>query len=65
MTLRITGANITDTSVVAADLSTDSVTNPKIQNGAITISKLNSSVTLQILASDGTTVLKTIVSPGA
>jgi hypothetical protein len=49
---------------VADDLASDSVTNPKIQNSAVTISKFSTPVTLNIIASDGTTVLKTLVTPG-
>jgi|Wag4MinimDraft_6_1082665.scaffolds.fasta_scaffold13504_2 hypothetical protein len=64
MTQRITNKNITDTTIIADDLASDSVTNPKIQNSAVTINKFSTPVTLNIIASDGTTVLKTLVTPG-
>jgi hypothetical protein len=64
MTQRITNKNIEDTTIIAADLATDCVTNTKIQNSSITRSKLSTPVTLNIIASDGVTILKTIVSPG-
>jgi hypothetical protein len=65
MTQRITNSNITDTTIIANDLASDCVTNSKIQNSAVTISKFSLPVTLNIIASDGSTILKTLVTPGS
>ena len=55
MTTRITTDNITDGTIVTADIADDGVTTAKIAS-------LN---TIQILASDGSTVVKTIFTPGS
>jgi hypothetical protein len=64
MTTRITGSNIQDTAVDTADLANSAVTNAKLSSASVTQNKLSTPVTLNIIASDGTTVLKTIVGPG-
>jgi hypothetical protein len=64
MTTRITGSNIQDTSVDTVDLVNSSITNPKLASASVTQSKLSTPVTLNIIASDGVTILKTLVGPG-
>ena len=75
MTTRITPDNITDGTIVTADIAdagdptakiTDAnVTNDKLSSTAVTSSKMASLNTIQILASDGSTVVKTIFTPGS
>ena len=64
MTTRITTSNITDATVATADLSNASVTNTKLSSTSVTSSKMANLVTFNIIASDGSTVLKTLYSPG-
>tara|TARA_Y100000004_G_scaffold86372_1_gene96873 strand:- start:4127 stop:4672 length:546 start_codon:yes stop_codon:yes gene_type:complete len=66
---------IKDGGVVTAELADDAVTTAKIADGNITealmaddsisSAELKSLVTIQILASDGSTVVKTIFTPGS
>lgn len=65
MTTRITTDNITDGQVKTADLADTEVTNGKLASTAVTSSKMASLVTINILASDGSTVVKTIFTPGS
>ena len=70
MTTRITTDNITDGTIVTADIADDgvttaNVTNDKLSSTAVTSSKMASLNTIQILASDGSTVVKTIFTPGS
>ena len=61
--------------MVTAELADDAVTTAKIADGnitealmaddAISSAELKSLVTIQILASDGSTVVKTIFTPGS
>ena len=60
MTTRITTDNITDGQVKTADLADTEVTNGKLASTAVTSSKMSGLVTINILASDGSTVVKTI-----
>ena len=60
MTTRITTDNITDGQVKTADIADTEVTNGKLASTAVTSSKMASLVTINILASDGSTVVKTI-----
>ena len=75
MTTRITTDNITDGTVETADIKDANVTTAKIGNDQVTEAKmaddaissvqLKSLDTIQILASDGSTVVKTIFTPGS
>ena len=65
MTTRITTDNITDATIETADIADSQITNGKLASTAVTSSKMASLVTVQILASDGSTVVKTIFTPGS
>jgi hypothetical protein len=65
MTTRITTDNITDGTVSTADIADTEVTNAKLSSTAVTSSKMDGLVTINILASDGSTVVKTIFTPGS
>jgi len=75
MTTRITTENITDGTVSTADIKDanvttakigdDQVTEAKMADDAISSVQLKSLTTIQILASDGSTVVKTIFTPGS
>jgi hypothetical protein len=65
MTTRITTQNITDGTIQTADVADVQVTNGKLAATAVTSSKMASLVTINILASDGSTVVKTIFTPGS
>ncbi len=65
MTTRITTDNITDDTIQTADVADLQVTNGKLASTAVTSSKMASLVTINILASDGSTVVKTIFTPGS
>ncbi len=65
MTTRITTDNITDATIQTDDIANTQVTNGKLASTAVTSSKMASLVTINILASDGSTVVKTIFTPGS
>ena len=65
MTTRITTDNITDATIETADVADEQITNGKLASTAVTSSKMASLVTVPILASDGSTVVKTIFTPGS
>ena len=65
MTTRITTDNITYGQVKTADLADTEVTIGILASTAVTSSKMASLVTINILASDGSTVVKTIFTPGS
>jgi len=75
MTTRITTDNITDGTVGTVDIADGNITTAKVGDDQITEAKmaddaissvqLKSLSTIQILASDGSTVVKTIFSPGS
>tara|TARA_Y100000361_G_C11047626_1_gene283390 strand:- start:520 stop:717 length:198 start_codon:yes stop_codon:yes gene_type:complete len=65
MTTRITTENITDATIQTGDIADSQVTNGKLASTAVTSSKMDGLVTINILASDGSTVVKTIFTPGS
>tara|TARA_B100000287_G_C20390431_1_gene685369 strand:+ start:262 stop:459 length:198 start_codon:yes stop_codon:yes gene_type:complete len=65
MTTRITSENITDATIQTGDIADSQVTNGKLASTAVTSSKMDGLVTINILASDGSTVVKTIFTPGS
>ena len=65
MTTRITSENITDATIQTGDIADSQVTNGKLASTAVTSNKMDGLVTINILASDGSTVVKTIFTPGS
>ena len=58
-------AEIADDAVTTAKINDANVTNAKLASTAVTSNKMASLVTINILASDGSTVVKTIFTPGS
>tara|TARA_B100000900_G_scaffold298345_1_gene256843 strand:- start:1005 stop:1550 length:546 start_codon:yes stop_codon:yes gene_type:complete len=58
-------AELADDAVTTAKIDDANVTNAKLASTAVTSSKMASLVTINILASDGSTVVKTIFTPGS
>ena len=58
-------AELADDAVTTAKVTDANITNAKLSSTAVTSSKMASLVTINILASDGSTVVKTIFTPGS
>ena len=58
-------AELADDAVTTAKINDANVTNAKLASTAVTSNKMASLVTINILASDGSTVVKTIFTPGS
>lgn len=61
----VTTAKINDSAVTTAKIADNAITEAKMADDAISSAELKSLVTINILASDGTTVVKTIFTPGS
>ena len=61
----IATAEIQDDAVTTAKIADNNITEALMADDAISSAELKSLVTIQILASDGTTVVKTIFTPGS
>lgn len=61
----VTTAKINDDAVTTAKIADNAITEALMADDAISSAELKSLVTIQILASDGTTVVKTIFTPGS
>ena len=58
-------AELADDAVTTAKVTDANITNAKLSSTAVTSNKMASLVTINILASDGSTVVKTIFTPGS
>ena len=61
----VVSAELADDAVATAKIADDAVTSAKIADNSISSAELKSLVTINILASDGSTVVKTIFTPGS
>jgi hypothetical protein len=61
----ISTVKIEDSAVTSAKIADNAITEAKMADDAISSAELKSLVTINILASDGTTVVKTIFTPGS